>query len=75
MGDRAAAGVPNDQDRSGGRFDGIDHLDDRVDVVTQGDLGAVSILRLHTGQRERVRAVPRVLESRDDTVPRRAVKP
>ena len=75
MGDRAAGGVPDEHDLAVGRVDGVDRLDDRVDVVAQGDLGAVGVLRLHAGQRERVRAVPGLLEGGHDLVPRRAVEP
>src|ERR687897_3694167 len=75
MGDRAAAGVPDEYHLAVGRVEGVDHLDNRIDVVTQSDLGALGVFRLHTGQRERMRAVPRLLEGGNDLVPRRAVEP
>ena len=75
MGDRAAAGVPDQHHLAAGRVARVDHLHDRVDMVTQRDLGAVGVFRLHAGQRERIRAVPRLLQGGNDLVPRRAVKP
>ena len=75
MRDRAAGGVPDQDDLAGGWVDGVDHLDDRVDVVAQGDSRAIGTSRLHARQRERVGAVSRLLQHRDDLVPGRAVKP
>ena len=72
VGDRAAGGVPDEHDLAVNRVDGVDHRDDRVDVVAQGDHGAVGVLRLHAGQRDRVRAVPRGRERRPPTTIRRA---
>lgn len=43
MGDRTAAGVSDEHDLAVGRPHRVDHSDDRVDVIAQGDLGAVGI--------------------------------
>src|SRR5262249_60363646 len=65
VGERAASGVPDEHDLAVRWVHGVDRRDDRVDMVTPGNLRAVSILRFHAGQRERVRAVPRLLEDRN----------
>jgi hypothetical protein len=75
VGDRAAAGVPDEHDLAAGRVDGVDRLDHGVDVVAQGDLRSVGVLRLHAGQRERLHAVPGLPEGGDDLVPGRGVEP
>ena len=62
MGDRPTAGVPDEYDLAVGRVEGVDHRDNCVDVITQSDLGAVRVLRLHSGQCERMRAMPRLLQ-------------
>ena len=49
MGDRTAAGVSDEYDLAVGRLEGVDHCDDRIDVITQSDLGAVGVLRFHPG--------------------------
>jgi hypothetical protein len=67
--------VPDEHDLAVGRVEGVDHADDRVDVVAQGDLGAVGVLRFHSGQRERVGAVPRLFKGGNDLLPRLAVEP
>jgi hypothetical protein len=61
--------VPDEHDPAGGRVDGVDRRDNRLDMVTQGDRGAVGVLRLHAGQRERVRAVPGLFKGGDDLLP------
>jgi len=75
MGDRGAGGVPDEHDLAVGRGDGVDGRADRVDVVAQGDPRAVGVRGLHTGQRERVGAVTRLLEDGNDLLPRRSVEP
>ena len=67
VGDRAAAGVPDEHDLAAGRVDGVDHLDHGVDVVAQGDLRSVGVLRLHAGQRQRLHAVPGLPRGRGST--------
>ena len=58
--------MSDEHDLAIGRVDGVDGRDDRVDMVTQGDPGAVGVLGLHTGQRERVGAVTRLREDGND---------
>jgi hypothetical protein len=69
VGDAAPGGVRHEHHPAVGAA-GVDRADDRVDVVAQGGPRAVGVLRLHARQRERVRAVPRPLEGRDDLLPR-----
>ncbi len=75
VGDSGAGGVPDKHDLPGGWVDGVDGRDDRVDVVAQGDPGAVGVRGLHAGQRERVGAMARLFEDGHDLFPRRAVEP
>ncbi len=75
MSERGAGGVPDEHDLAVGRVDGVDDRDDRVDVVAQGDPGAVGVRGLHTGQRDWVGAAPRLLEDGNDLLPRRSVEP
>jgi hypothetical protein len=44
-------------------------------MITQRDPRAVGVSRLHAGQREGLRVMSDLLESRNDLVPRRAIKP
>ena len=62
--------MPDQYHLAVGWVEGIDHCDNRLDVVPQGDLGAVRVLRLHSGQCERVRAMSRLLQGRYDVFPR-----
>lgn len=74
MGNRAATGVSDEHEPTVG-LEGVDHPDDRVNVIVQADIGAVGILRLHARQRERMRAMTRILEDGHHVVPRRPVEP
>jgi hypothetical protein len=67
--------VAHEHDLAAGWVQRVDHLNDRGEVVAQGDLGAVGVVGLHAGQRERVGAVPGLLQGGNDLVPRRAVEP
>jgi hypothetical protein len=75
VGDGAAAGVPDEYDFAGDGVHGIDDRDYRVDMITQRDSRAIGFSRLHAGQREGQRAMPSLLESRNDLVPRRTIEP
>jgi hypothetical protein len=70
MGDGATPRVPDQCQLTIGRVQGVDHLDNRVDVVTQRDLGAVGVLRLHARQCKRMCAMSGFRQGRDDLVPR-----
>jgi hypothetical protein len=58
MGDRATAGVSDEYDVAVGRLEGVDHRDDRVNMITQCDLGSIRRSRLHAGQCERMCVMP-----------------
>jgi hypothetical protein len=64
--------VPDKHDRL---RQGVDHGDDRVDVIAQADGGAVGVARLHAGKGEGVHGVPRLAQGFGHVVPRRAVEP
>ena len=61
--------MSDEYDLAVGGLQGVDHCDDRIDVIAQSDLGAVGVLRFHTGQCERVGAVPRLLQRGNDLLP------
>jgi len=75
MGDRATSGMSDEYDAAVGRLDGIDRCNDRVDVVAQGDLGTLCVLRLHAGQGECMGTMARLAQLGNDLVPGRAVQP
>ena len=75
MGYRATSGVSDEYNLRIRRIEGVDHCDNRLDMVAQCDLGSVRLSRLHTGQCERISVMSCLPEGGHDLVPRRAVEP
>ena len=69
MGYRATTGMSDEYYLACDRIVGVDHRDNRLNLVAQCDLGAVRVRRLHTRQCERMCVMACLLEGGHDLVP------